>query len=90
MFDAAEISGTVEKDDYMARMPDLRAQLVEAQFHLKNAGAPVLIVIAGDDRIGCEETIDRLNKCWTSAMSIPRRSRKRRFWRHWMALPPKG
>jgi hypothetical protein len=44
MFDATEISGTVEKDDYKARMPDLRAQLVGAQFHLKNAGAPVLIV----------------------------------------------
>ena len=30
MFDVAEIGSTVEKDDYKARMPDLRAQLVEA------------------------------------------------------------
>ena len=31
MFDVAEIGSTVEKDDYKARMPDLRAQLVEAR-----------------------------------------------------------
>ena len=98
MFDVAEIGSTVQKDDYKARMPDLRAQLVEAQFHLKNAGVPVLIVIAGDDRIGCEETIDRLNE-WLDARYIDTQvfeeatdeeSQRPRFWRHWMALPPKG
>jgi len=98
MFDAAEIGGTVEKDDYKAHMPDLRAQFVEAQFHLKNAGVPVLIVVAGDDRIGCEETIDRLNK-WpdvryvdiqVSEEATDEENQRPRFWRHWMALPPKG
>jgi polyphosphate kinase 2 (PPK2 family) len=69
MFDAAEIGGTVEKDEYKARMPDLRAQLLETQFQLKNAGVPVLIVVAGDDRIGSEETIDRLNE-WLDARYV--------------------
>jgi len=98
MFDVAEIGSTVEKDVYKARLPDLRAQLLEAQFHLKNAGVPILIVIAGDDRIGSEETIDRLNE-WLDARYLDTQvfeeatdeeSQRPRFWRHWMALPPKG
>jgi len=37
MFDVAEIGSTLAKEEYKARMPDVRAQLLEAQFHLKRA-----------------------------------------------------
>ena len=66
MFDVAEIGSTLAKEDYKARMPDLRARLLEAQFHLRRKDVPVLIAVAGDDRIGCEELIDRLNE-WLDA-----------------------
>jgi hypothetical protein len=98
MFDVAEIGSTLAKEEYKARMPDVRAQLLEAQFHLKRSGVPVLIAIAGDDRIGSEEVIDLLNE-WLDARYVDTQvfeeatdeERQRpRFWRYWMALPPKG
>ena len=69
MFDVAEIGSTLAKEEYKARMPDIRAQLLEAQFLLKRAGVPVLIAIAGDDRIGSEEVIDLLNE-WLDARYV--------------------
>ena len=45
MFDVAEIGSTLAKEDYKARMPDLRARLLEAQFHLRRKDVPVLIAI---------------------------------------------
>jgi polyphosphate:AMP phosphotransferase len=98
MFDVAEIGSTLAKEEYKARMPDIRAQLLEAQFLLKQAGVPVLIAVAGDDRIGSEEVIDLLNE-WLDARYVDTQvfeeeteeERQRpRFWRYWMALPPKG
>ncbi|QQP92925.1 polyphosphate:AMP phosphotransferase (plasmid) [Skermanella sp. TT6] len=98
MFDVAEIGSTLAKEDYKARMPDLRARLLEAQFHLRRKDVPVLIAVAGDDRIGCEELIDRLNE-WLDARYLDTQvfeeeteeERQRpRFWRYWMALPPRG
>ena len=69
MFDVAEIGSTLAKEEYKARMPDIRAQLLEAQFHLKRLGVPVLIAVAGDDRIGSEQVIDLLNE-WLDARYV--------------------
>src|SRR5690349_2297571 len=98
MLDVAEIGSKVAREDYDARMPDLRAQLLEAQFDLKNAGVPVLIAVSGDDRIGTEQVIDLLNE-WLDARYIETQvfeeptdeeSQRPPFWRFWMALPARG
>ena len=99
MLDVAETGSRVDKETYKARLPELRARLVEAQFALKGAKVPVLIQIGGADRIGCEAVIDLLNK-WLDARYVDTQafeeaseeeeSQRPRFWRYWMGLPPKG
>ena len=98
MFEAAEIGAKVSKEDYQAALPQLRADLVNAQFDLKKADFPVLLMLAGDDRVGCNEVLNVLHE-WMDArylqtsvfgeMSQEERSQPR-FWRLWRALPGRG
>jgi len=44
MFDAAELGRTLSKREFERRLPELRARLVEAQFALKTAGVPVVVM----------------------------------------------
>ena len=98
MLATAEIGSTIDKDAYEARVPDLRVDLLNAQFDLQHADFAALIIIDGDDRWGCEELIDRIHE-WMDARHIdthvfedPTEAERRhpRFWRYWRALPPKG
>ena len=43
------------------RVPDLRLGLLEAQAELRERGIAAAILIAGEDRWGCSEVLDRLN-----------------------------
>ncbi len=62
MFEAAELGRTILKDEYKARAPALRTQLLEAQRDLTSARFPVIVVFAGVDGAGKGEIVNLLNE----------------------------
>jgi AMP-polyphosphate phosphotransferase len=99
MFESAELGHTIDKETYAARLPELRAALLDAQFDLREAARfPVIILIGGVDGAGKGETVNQLNE-WLDPRSIqthairpPSDEEKMRppVWRFWRKLPPKG
>lgn len=98
MFEAAELGREVAKDEYKAREPVLRAELLEVQQQLRSAPFPVVIVFAGVDGAGKGETVNLLN-AWmdprwivTQAFGAPSDEEQERpeYWRFWRALPERG
>lgn len=86
------------KKDYEARVPLLRAGLVEMQVALQQAPFPVLLVIAGDEASGKGDVVNILNG-WldprgvqTFAFHEPTDEERERppMWRYWRSLPPGG
>lgn len=85
--------------DEIARLvPELRVELLNAQFDLRRAATSVLVLVAGDDREGCHELIDRLHE-WMDARQLDTEvllerteedRRYPRFRRYWTALPRHG
>lgn len=91
-------SRKISKDEYDALLPGLRVELINAQFDLRDSSESLLVLIAGDDRLACEESIDRLHE-WMDARFIrtevfgpptDEEAHRPRFWRYWRALPPAG
>ncbi len=98
MFEAAEVGAKVSRSDYEAALPELRTQLINAQFDLAKADFPVLLLVAGDDRVGCNEVLNLLHE-WMDARYLrthvfgpmnDEEQRQPRFWRLWLALPGRG
>jgi polyphosphate:AMP phosphotransferase len=98
MFASAEVGAQVGKEEFDAAVPRIRVDLLNAQFDLRDAPFSVLILLAGDDRLGCDEVVDLLNE-WMDGRYLENRFFGRptdeelmrpRFWRYWRALPPKG
>jgi polyphosphate:AMP phosphotransferase len=98
LFENAETGSRVEKAAFKARLPGLRVDLLNAQFDLRGADFSVLILIAGDDRLGCNSAVDLLNE-WMDARRIDtevfvepsaEEAARPRFWRYWRVLPRKG
>jgi polyphosphate:AMP phosphotransferase len=99
MFEAAELGHTIGKDVYRKALPLLRAQLLDAQYELKEQGRiPVVVLVSGQDGAGKGETINILYE-WmdpryisTLAFAAPSDEEAARpfMWRYWRALPPKG
>jgi polyphosphate:AMP phosphotransferase len=98
MFEAAELGRTVPKDEFKARVPALRTELLDVQRRLSGARFPVIIVFAGVDGAGKGETVNLLNEWmdprWilTRAYGEPSDEERERpeYWRYWRDLPPKG
>jgi len=98
MFDEFEGKHEISKQERHALEPQLRIDLLNAQFDLRSADFPVLVILAGDDGPACDETIDLLHE-WMDARTMDTRvflepteeERARpRFWRYWRTLPAKG
>ena len=99
MFEAAEIGHEVSDEQYEKEVPDLRAELLETQYAVKEKGTfPILVLIAGVDGAGKGETVNALHE-WmdprhirTAAFGPPTEEERNRprMWRFWMALPPRG
>ncbi|MCX7897446.1 MAG: polyphosphate:AMP phosphotransferase [Rhodocyclaceae bacterium] len=99
MFETAELGHKIDKKTYRELVPQLRADLLDAQYDLKeSARHPVIILISGHDGAGKGETINLLYE-WmdprylsTLAFSAPTDEERMRpfMWRYWRALPPKG
>jgi AMP-polyphosphate phosphotransferase len=98
MFEAAEIGRTVAKDEYEFEVSKLRWELLDLQRALERTSFPLLVVFGGVDGAGKSETVHLLNE-WMDPRWIVNRAfdepsedeRERpRFWRYWLALPPRG
>lgn len=99
MFESAELGHKISKSVYDDAVPQLREELLNAQFDLAQQGRfPVIILIGGIDGAGRSETVDLLN-AWmdprfiqTHGMGEPSDEEMERpmMWRFWRALPPKG
>ncbi|MEL6330131.1 MAG: polyphosphate:AMP phosphotransferase [Planctomycetota bacterium] len=98
MFEDAETGSRVDKAAFKERVPSLRFDLLNAQFDLLSADFSVLILIAGDDRLGCNSAVDLLNN-WMDARRIDtevfvepseEEAARPRFWRYWRVLPRHG
>ncbi len=88
----------LSKKQYAHQQDRLRVDLVNAQFDLHRANLPVVVLIAGDDRIGIKEVVHLLHE-WMDARYLDTRiafeptsvERQRPpFWRFWNSLPPRG
>lgn len=99
MFESAELGHSIDKKTYDKAVPELRAQLLDAQFDLLEcASFSVVILVNGVDAAGKGETVNLLNE-WldprhvvTRAFDAPTSEEQERpvMWRFWRALPPKG
>jgi polyphosphate:AMP phosphotransferase len=98
MFEAVEIGNTLSKAAYKAQIPDLRVNLVNAQYDLREANFSVVILLSGNDRIGCNALLHTLHDIMdgrymrTHALGHPSTEalERPRFWRYWRALPRRG
>ena len=98
MLEASEVGNTMSKADFKAAEPQLRVDLVNAQYDLREADFGVLLFVAGDDRVAGNEVVNRINE-WMDARFIQthvmgplsdEESMRPRFWRVWRDMPPKG
>lgn len=98
MFETAELGQKIDPKDYKNQLPDLRAELLQAQFALSKTNTPVIIIISGIDAAGRGDTVNALNE-WldtrglqTIALdSLTDEERERPYyWRFWRQLPAAG
>jgi polyphosphate:AMP phosphotransferase len=98
MLAAAEVGNHLGKDEFRTIVPDLRVGLLNAQFDLRVADFPVIVFVAGDDRLAANDVISRLHE-WMDARYIdtsvfgdprPGEAGRPRLWRMWRAMPPRG
>lgn len=99
LFESAELGHRVDNATYKKRVDKLRADLLDAQYSLKENGSfAVLILVNGLDGAGKSETVNLLN-AWmdprhieTRAFGEPSDEAQQRppMWRFWRELPPKG
>jgi polyphosphate:AMP phosphotransferase len=98
IFEQAERVEPLPKAEFDALEPELRVGLINAQFDLRSAPFSVLILIAGNDRVGCNDLVDLLHE-WMDARGLdttvfvePSQEELERplFWRYWRALPAHG
>ena len=98
MFEAVELGRKASKQEYDEAVPQLRADLLEAQFQLHDTRTPVIVVIGGVEGAGKGETANRLTE-WldprgieAQAFGSPSEEERERppYWRFWRALPARG
>ncbi|MCU0300037.1 MAG: polyphosphate:AMP phosphotransferase [Candidatus Nanopelagicales bacterium] len=98
MLKASEVGNTLSKAEFRAVVPQLRVDLVNAQYDLRAADFGVLLFVAGDDRIAGNAVVNRINE-WMDARFIrthvlgpltAEESMRPRYWRLWRDMPAKG
>ena len=98
MFKVAESGSKISKKEYEDRLPVLRNELLQAQFALRDAKIPMIIVMAGVEGSGKGEVVNRINS-WMDTRGIETHVFKKEtdemrkrpfFWRFWKVMPPNG
>ncbi len=98
MFETAELGQTLPKSEYKERETALREELLAAQFQLKRANFPVIVLIHGVDGAGKGETVNTLHEWMDTRLIVTRaydtptteEAERPAFWRFWRDLPPAG
>ncbi len=98
MFESAEQGNALPKSDYKRQVPELRHQLLQAQFALQSLPYPIIIIVEGVDNTVKGEVVNRLNE-WLDTRGIEvyafgaktdEEAERPRFWRYWRSLPSRG
>lgn len=98
MFEEVELGQEIAKEDYEAALPDLRVGLVNAQYDLRGADFPLIVLVGGNDATGIRDALNEMNE-WMDARYVavhlfgpPTReeSERPRSWRYWNVLPRDG
>ena len=98
MLEVSEVGNKVDKAEYKAAIPELRVDLINGQYDLRKADFPLIIWIAGDDRLAANELVNRLNEWMDSRYADTRvfadpteeETERPQLWRLWRSLPPEG
>lgn len=99
LFAASEVGNKIDKQAYEDAVSSLRVELLNLQFDLQEADFSMIVVLAGDDRPGCADTVRTLHE-WMDARYIDTRilfaheteaeADRPILWHYWRHLPPKG
>lgn len=98
MLEKAEVGNRLSKEEFRALEPQLRVDLINAQYDLRSADFGVMIFVAGDDRIAGHDVINRINE-WLDTRYLqthvlgplsPEEAMRPRFWRLWRDMPSQG
>jgi polyphosphate:AMP phosphotransferase len=99
MFESAELGHKIDKKTYDKEVPQLREELLNAQFDLaQNAKFQVIILVGGVDGAGKGATVNLLNE-WMDPRHIQAHAMGEKsdeeqqrppMWRFWRSLPPRG
>src|SRR5512145_2229747 len=98
MFETVELGRSLDNDEYEARVPQLRTELLRVQRDLAQANFPVLVLMEGVEGASKGDTLNILHT-WldaqhlsTHAYGAPTEEERQppEFWRYWRDLPPAG
>jgi polyphosphate:AMP phosphotransferase len=98
MFEVAELNQKLSQKSYAARLPALRARILQAHFDLRSQRFPVIVIISGADGAGKGELVHRLNE-WLDPRGVETHAfwdssdeeRERPpYWKFWRAVPARG
>ncbi len=98
MLENANSDQKITRDEYARKEQQLRVDLLNAQFDLQAADFSVVLLIAGDDRLGVNELIRLINEwmdarylqTWIFSVPTAEERERPRAWRYWRVMPPKG
>jgi polyphosphate:AMP phosphotransferase len=99
MFESAEIEHDIDKAAFEERLPQLRTDILNAQFELIEAQAfPTILLLSGMEGTGVVDTLTNaytvLDARHVVASAFDKQteeeSERPRMWRYWRMLPPKG
>ena len=98
MLQATAVGNSVPQAEFDAIVPGLREELIEAQYDLREADFPLIILVGGDDRVGANDLVNRINEWLDSRFirtyvwgdQLEEEAARPRSWRLWRAVPPKG
>jgi polyphosphate:AMP phosphotransferase len=98
MFEIAELNQSLSPKSYDAKLPALRAELLQAHFDLRSKKFPVIVIISGADGAGKGDLVHRLNE-WLDPRGVETHAfwdssdeerEKPPYWRFWRAMPSRG
>ncbi len=98
MFQAAEVPQKIPKGEFEQAAEQLRVELLNAQFDLRERDFSVIVLLSGDDRPACAQALKAMHE-WmdqreieTNALAPPEGPELQypAFWRYWMRLPRRG
>ncbi len=96
MFSSAELGHTLAPDDYDEQLPQLRVDLINAQYDHRERDFPVVVLVTGDDQLAARRLLRGMHE-WLDARYLdfrihtdPPPRALPPFRRYWTGLPSRG